>query len=799
MREELVCYHCGDICLDHIAADEKNFCCNGCKQIYQLLSENNLCNYYEFSDNHGIKARGKFAGSSFAYLDDESIIDTLCLFRSPTQINIRFSLPQIHCSSCVFLLEKLHQIEPGIIQSRVNFQQKDIFISFNPSVVSLRKIVELLSFIGYEPALSLQDAGPKKNSRVNKKQIIQIGVAGFCFSNIMMLSFPEYFSGGDIEQQGLKETFSLIIFFLSIPVFFYSASEIFKSAFKGLRQKQINIDTPIALAILVTFSRSYYEIFTATGSGYLDSGTGIIFFMLIGRWFQNKTYDSLAFDRQYQSYFPLGITIHKNGEEQNIPITKLELNDTVLIRNNEMIPADAILISGNANIDYSFINGENATQEKKPGELIYAGGKQMGVSIMAKVIKPASQSYITSLWNNSLFDKNKEATSSFIHPWSRYFTAVLLSVALLASLYWYWVDSSKVLLVLTSVLIVACPCSLLLSSTFTFGNMLRIIGRHHLFLKNATVIEAMAGISHIVFDKTGTITGQEKSVINYVGVPLSSAEISLIKSATAQSSHVLSQSLSRHIRLDPAAPLQDITAFREMNGKGINASTHDMTIRLGDGLFTFSESDPIPLNSSAVHVNINEDYKGYFEIKHTYREGMEQMLGTLKKKYALHILSGDNNAETTNLEKMFGKGTAMSFSVSPQQKLDYIKALQLKGANVLMVGDGLNDAGALRQSDVGLAVSEHKANFSPACDGIIDGNAVKDLSSMLRFACMGKFNVSIGFVFSILYNIIGISLAVRGELSPVLAAILMPISSISIVAISILSSSWSARRLKWGT
>ena len=796
MRTELICYHCGEVCTERISADENNFCCNGCRQVYLLLNENNLCNYYQISDTPGIKAKGKFTGERYAYLDDETVINKLSLFKSESQINIRFSLPQMHCSSCIYLLEKLHQIEPGIMQSRVNFQQKDIFISFNPSVISLRKVVELLSFIGYEPAISLEDSLHKQVEKINKKQIIQIGVAGFCFSNIMMLSFPEYFSGGYIEQQGLKETFSLIIFFLSIPVLFFSASEIFKTAYKGLRQNEINIDAPIALAIIVTFSRSYYEIISGTGSGYLDSGTGIIFFMLIGRWFQNKTYDALSFDRQYQSYFPLGVTINKNGVEHNIPITKLQINDTVVTRNNEMIPADAVLLSNNANIDYSFVNGENDTQEKNIGDLLYAGGKQIGTSILLKVIKLPSQSYITELWNNSIFEKNKETKSSFIHPWSRYFTAILLTVALIASVYWQWVDSSKVLTVLTSVLIIACPCSLLLSSTFTFGNMLRIIGKHKLFLKNATVIESLAHVNHIVFDKTGTITGQDRSVINYVGIPLSKNENSLIKSTTAQSSHVLSQSLNKYILQSTETLIPAILEFNEVNGKGISAKTSEMEILLGNSLFTTAETADKPMKSAAVHLRINDSYKGYFEIKHSYREGIGQMISQLKQKYTLHILSGDNDAEKENLEQLFGKDATMTFSVSPQEKLEYIKKLQDEGGNVLMVGDGLNDAGALKQSDVGITVSENKANFSPACDGIIDGSALKNLSSFMKFARMGKSVVSIGFTFSILYNFIGISFAVRGVLSPVFAAILMPISSISIVLIAILASSWSAKIIK---
>ena len=318
----MICYHCGDTCKETFALEEKQFCCEGCKQVYLLLNENNLCSYYDLDRQPGIKVKGKFIGERYAYLEDGSTIKKLVQFNSDTQTNIIFSIPQIHCSSCIFLLENLHRIDHGITRSQTNFQRKEVFIVFNPQMISLRKVVELLAFIGYEPYISLKDAVAKKAPAFNRKRIYKIGVAGFCFANIMMLSFPEYFSSGNIEQAGLKQTFTWLNLVLSLPVLFFSASGFFVSAWKGLRQRFLNIDAPIALAVLVTFGRSYYQIISGHGAGYLDSGSGIVFFMLVGRWFQDKTYDSFSFDRDYRSYFPLGVTVINEGEEKNIPVTQ---------------------------------------------------------------------------------------------------------------------------------------------------------------------------------------------------------------------------------------------------------------------------------------------------------------------------------------------------------------------------------------------------------------------------------------------------------------------------------------------
>jgi len=795
MPTPVICFHCGEQCDEIIEMDNKSFCCEGCKQVYLLLDENNLCTYYNFEKNPGIKAKGKFISERFAYLDDVVTAQKLVQFSSGTQTNVTFKLPQMHCSSCIFLLENLHRIEPGIIKSQTNFQRKEVFIIFDPKLVSLRKVVELLAFIGYEPYISLKDSTQKKATSFNKIQIYRIGVAGFCFSNIMMLSFPEYFSSGNIEQGGLKETFSWLNLVLSLPVLFFSAGGIFISAWKGLRQRFLNIDVPLTLAIVVTFARSYYEIISGNGAGFLDSGTGIVFFMLIGRWFQDKTYDSFSFDRDYKSYFPLGVSVIQNGIEKNIPVTQLKKEDTIIIRNGEMIPADAVLVKGNASVDYSFVSGESAPIRKNKGELIYAGGKQTGSAIELEIVNEASQSYITQLWNNDIFKHKKNAEKSFIHPWSKYFTLSLFAVAISAATYWGFNDPAKIWPAVTAVLIVACPCSLLLSATFTFGNMLRIFGKNKLYLKNAGVIESLAKTNTIVFDKTGTITQNHASVLVYNGTPLTQKELATVQAVTRQSSHPLSKIITNNLGLSNTSQLMAVDDFKEFSGKGIEAMVNNVPVRIGSAAFVneFYEAGGYD-TGSRIHVQLNDVHMGAFTIKNQYRTGIKDAIGNLQQKnYELHLLSGDNDAEKNTLSKLFGKEQKVLFNQSPQDKLDMVKQLQEQHKNVLMLGDGLNDAGALMQSETGIAVSDNSAQFSPACDAIIDGEQVGKIDRLLAYARSGKNIVTASFILSILYNFVGLSFAVQGTMSPIVAAILMPASSISIVLLVTALSSFSAK------
>jgi Cu+-exporting ATPase len=796
------CYHCGETCDQSIKIDEKLFCCEGCKQVFLLLNENNLCNYYDLEKNPGIRAKGRFTDNRFAYLDNEEVILKLLRFRDQNQSHVQFYLPTMHCASCIWLLENLHRINPAIISSKTNFQRKEVFIVFDETKISLRKVVELLAFTGYEPYITLNDGEKKKEKKISRTHIFKIGIAGFCFSNIMMLSFPDYFASGNIEMDQLKHTFQYLSLVLALPVLLYSASEFFVSGYKGLRQGWLNIDAPIALAIIITFSRSVYEILSGTGPGYLDSMSGIVFFMLIGRWFQNRTYDAFSFDRDYKSYFPLGVSVLEDGKERNLPVSDLKKGDMILVRNEEMIPADGVLRQGIASIDYSFVSGENTPVDKRKGELIYAGGRQIGTSIHIEVVTPVSQSYITQLWNNDIFHNKKNKEQSFIHPWSRYFTYALFTIALLSAIYWWVNDPAKIWPAVTAVLIVACPCSLLLSATFTYGNMLSLFGKKKLYLKNSSVIETLGKVDTIVLDKTGTITHHKSSLVYFEGETLNEQEKLRIKTITSHSTHPLSKMIAASLDTEKTDRLA-IEGYREISGKGLEGLINDEPIKIGSYEYVAGSKEgslsPYLTNSLSnpgVHVKLGNRVRGRFLVSNDYRAGIGEMAASLKaNSYDVHVLSGDNNQELDNLKHIFGQDLKVLFRQDPQDKLNYIRQLQESGRKVMMLGDGLNDAGALRQADVGIAVTDATNLFSPASDGILDGSMVHKLDRLLKFGKTSKTIVTASFILSILYNIVGLSFATQALLSPMIAAILMPASSISIVAFVSIYARIAARKI----
>jgi Cu+-exporting ATPase len=843
------CYHCGDTLRgERVEHDGKLFCCSGCKVVYEILEQNNLCQYYSLEQSPGLQPNS-IERARYDFLSDDTVQKQLLNFSDGTHASVTLSLPSIHCSSCIWLLEHLYRLDAGITSSQVDFLKKQITISFSREKTSLKNIVVLLASIGYEPELRLDTVGKKAESDTTRSLYYKIGIAGFCFGNAMLFSFPEYL-GVDPGETALKELFSYLNLLLGIPVFFYCSSDYFISAVKGLRRGIINIDVPIAIGILLLFGRSAYEILSHTGAGFIDSLCGLLFFLLLGRVFQSKTYDRLNFERNYKSYFPISVTTKKNGVETTIPISSLTTGQRIVIRNNEIIPADSMLLQGNGLIDYSFVTGESTPVEKVLGEMIYAGGRQVGGIIELEVMKEVSQSYLTQLWNKfDTIKKERGELSELSNTVSKYFTLVVLSLAALVGAYWLKYDVKTAIAAFTGILIVACPCALAISIPFTLGTAMRIFGRKQFYLKNTSVIESLSKVNTIIFDKTGTITHPQKSSVEFTAcsrdlygrgkgntVELTLDEKIAILSLAKNSMHPLSKVIydflsiqpslsnvilsdvpkeraknlhesndeirrpadpSTSLRLTAGPPQNDeggkaatiaavsVEHYEEIAGKGISGIANGHLVKIGASKFVgLKQSNHHGMNESRVYLSIDNVPRGYFSIKNVYRSGLDKMIEELRQQYEFVLLSGDNESERVRLQSLFPKQTDLRFNQTPVDKLDVVRHFRNSGKRVLMIGDGLNDAGALMQSNVGIAVTEDTAQFTPSSDAILAGDSFALLPTILRFSKTSVGIVVTSFVFAFLYNLVGLFFAVQGALSPILAAILMPASSITIVVLT---------------
>ena len=795
MSEDLKCIHCGNSCGKSPVIFEGNpFCCSGCSTVYQILHTSELKQYYQIAQMPGIRIENENlpANETYAFLDLEKFKSKILTFSEGGISKVSFFIPEIHCASCIWLLENLHSLNPGVIQSFVNFPKKEINITFKENEVSLRELVELLVSIHYIPEINQHSIEKPQTDHLDKKLFIKIGVAAFSFMNTMIYHFPQYLPGHEFLENDIRRMFGWLSVLLAIPVLSFSASDYFLTAWKSLKKGIISIDLPIALGLITLFTQSLVEIISGKGIGYIDSLTGLVFFMLIGRWYQGKTYQALSFERDYKTYFPLAVTKITNSGNETIPLEDLKAGDHILVRNQEIIPADSILKSGNANIDYSFVTGESMPVTKSAGDFVFAGGRQVGSAIELTIEKEVQQSYLTQLWNqteNPLTIVNK--LNTIVNRVSQYFTVIVVFIAISAGLFWLLNKPEIALFSFTSVLIIACPCALALTVPFTFGSTMRQFGRKGFYLKNTAVIEHLYKVDTVVFDKTGTITNAQTSDIRFVGRGLSAEELLIVKSLAFHSSHPLSKTIFQSIKEDK---LLEVSDFKEIPSLGISGIIHGIRINMGSKYFVSGEKKEDENLKTEVWIYLKDSVAGHFQLENEYRPGLHELIRKLKKTHELHLLTGDNDAEKARLTAIFDDEKNLHFNQTPTDKLDYIRKLQKEGRKVLMIGDGLNDAGALNESNVGIVIADNVFNFSPACDAILQSKQFAKLNQFIEFTHQSMNIVKAGFLISFLYNLVGLSFAVQGNLTPIVAAILMPISSVSVVVFASFSVNLAAKR-----
>ncbi|HHG86307.1 MAG TPA: HAD family hydrolase [Bacteroidetes bacterium] len=330
-----------------------------------------------------------------------------------------------------------------------------------------------------------------------------------------------------------------------------------------------------------------------------------------------------------------------------------------------------------------------------------------------------------------------------------------------------------------------------LAAPFTLGNTLRILGRNGLFLKGPAVVERLAKVDTLVFDKTGTLTHSGVAGVNYVGQAIATADQVRIRSLLRQSTHPLSRQLFSGLGGKADLEVQD---FQEILGSGLSAKVDQKQVLLGSASYVGTSAEENG-QGSKVYVSIDGEVKGNYQLANAYREGLPILLGQLEADYDLALLTGDTAGEQQHLQRIFPKKSALRFQQSPQDKLDYIRERREAGDTVLMIGDGLNDAGALQQSNVGIAVAEDIAAFTPASDAILAAASFSKFQKFLRFSQTSIGIIRASFVLSLLYNIVGLGFAVTGNLSPLVAAVLMPASSVSVIVFTtVLANVFAWRR-----
>ncbi len=774
------CAHCGDICpAGDPASDRPQFCCAGCETVYLILSGNDLADFYRIDRTAGRSQRNA-PPRDYAWLELEKLSTTLVRYRDAERWQLELELPAIHCASCVWLLERLPRLLTGVLGCQVDITRKKAIVSFDPRQTDLRSVVELLARIGYPP--TLRPATETGERRVDRGLLYRIGVAGFCFGNIMLLSFPEYLGlgGADAGAAFIETAVGYLILLLALPVLLYAGNGFLSAAYRAVTAGRVTIDLPIAVGMLALFGHSVVEIGTGAGPGYLDSFAGLVFFLLIGRWFQSYTFSRLDFDRDYRHYFPIaGHRLHSDGSTTPVASEDLREGDHILVRPGQVIPTDGrLLATPEAGIDYSFVTGEADPRPVTAEQEVFAGGRATTSALRIRVDKVFSQGYLLQLWQRDRVgdrDGDTEPSGRLV----RVFTVGVLLIAAATFAYWYGSDTGRAYRSATAVLIIACPCALALATPFAYGTLQRLLGRVGCYLRSGGVIRRLSTIDTFVFDKTGTLVGETPyESLTYLERD-GTDSLPVFLAMALQSTHPRSRALAATLgELD--LPPESVGEVREIVGSGLLLRYRNREFRIGSAEFcgvtdgrgrTFATIDGravLGLNPPATRL----------------RPGARELLTDVGEVGPVYLLSGDHPPQVPFWSDHL-RSDRVHFRMSPFDKEKFIGGLQSSDRKVLMVGDGLNDAGALRAAEVGVAISEAEFAFSPACDAILDSGRLAALPGILRGCRRLRWVTGLSYCLALVYNVVGLSYAVTGTLSPVVAAILMPLSSVSVVLFAV--------------
>jgi Cu+-exporting ATPase len=728
--------------------DGNDYCCTGCATADAMLGG---------SDQEGPSVKLIDRYSHLSLIDHKEGLDKI----NGNHWQWTIQLPGIHCTSCLILLERMGEWLPGVRDVRVAFSAKQAVVQFDPEMISVSRLAAWLDFVGYPPSIITQ----KKKTTSG---IAELGITGFAMGNAMMSAFPEYF--------GLSEetNYQLLYFFRYSTAFFATISLVVAgkfyliNAYKAVRNRQWSLDIPIALGMLALWVWSAHLLFTGQNGGYFDSLSGLIFFLILGRFLQGRTYAAFSFERTVDDFLP--ISVFSLTREEFVRLGDLKEGEEYQIPTEGIVPVKSILM-GKAELDYSFITGESELQQLYRDQTIFAGARNAGSTLIAKVLQAPSQSEVEGLWKS----KDRETTGWVSERITATFTISVLIISVLATVVWWFLNPERAIEIGVSVLIIACPCALSLAAPFAYGTASKLLSDMGLYMKSGLGIEKLAAAQRFFWDKTGTLT-ERASTVNIT--ELSEGDKSVFRAMVGRSSHPVSRLLAQYLQEGPKATL---SRWEEHVGKGIEAEFEGQTFALGSAQWLNTTGDQTVMA-------IEGHVVGGFGSEFSYRANLTELFQAITDLGGEHaLISGDHPRELPRNWSKYFEGKS-HFNKSPEQKSSLVQGQK----NAVFLGDGLNDVKAMESADLGIAVVENSMSYIPKSGGVLLANQLLELPAMIRYSRRVRSLVKWAYMLSLLYNLSGVALALFGALSPVVAAILMPLSSISVVLFVVLG----ARALK---
>lgn len=823
------CYHCGEPLNQHhtysavIGETKRHFCCNGCLSACLIIYGAGEESYYKKRSSPAPKLFDTLPDSILSgdgvYIAPEaksklnqaydipSVLDEYVESQGENRSRILLSIQGIHCSSCVFINERILSKTKGIHDATVNYETGRASILYDPSIIKLSQIIGVVQSIGYDARPIRSGQRSESIKKEGQELLWKMGLSAFLAGNTMLIAMSLWFNFFDHSMTPkIKEFFHWWEFLFATPAFFYSGSVFHRGWKSFLRSGFVGMDFLISTGISIAYFYSVFVVFSKSGEVYFDSVTTIIFFLLVGRYFEwMAKYKQRLRMEELVRPLPAHCTRIRNDEEEIIGIKELKRGDVIKATPGMELPADGILMSDRCEVDESVLTGESMPVLRASGDRLLAGSRIVSGEAMYRVDslpEESSLSVLSRLADSAGMGKSGiERITLKIIP---YFSTAILLVAAGAFLGWYFwggLDFNSAIVVAIAVLIVSCPCALALAVPTAIGSGMYLGLTRGILVRDGGVLEALNRVDQIFFDKTGTITRGKPSVVNALHLTDLNDSLNMIEFMEQGSPHPVGKALLDYVRKMKSGSndlLDSGHAIQEIPGKGILLHSESDEYRLGN--IKYLEEGGVSLtndvlsflqenhNTSIVGLSRGDQLYSVLALKDTPEENAIQTIRSLKQEgLGVSILTGDNVGASRDVGKLIGLDDKNVYAgLLPSEKETIVKASVDDGNTVAMVGDGYNDAIALSRASVSIVLSRGAPLSLEHAGLILLQNDLQGLNRARTLARRTLRTITLNLSLSLLYNSIMIPIAASGLLQPVWCALFMSASSLTVVGISIL-------------
>ncbi|PHS25392.1 MAG: copper-translocating P-type ATPase [Methylophaga sp.] len=793
------CYHCGlpveqqGYFAAEVADEKRQFCCFGCQTVCQTIYQAGLQSFYKKTPQQTVLAPPPVIPPEIASYDlDEVQADYVDVKAKIRTINLL--VEGIHCAACVWLIEKVLSTQGGVVTASVNLTSRRLRLSWNNSEATLSSILQALGSIGYAAIPFDAETAEGVLAKAHKSLLYRMAFAGFAMMNLMWVSIALY-TGADEGE--FRNWFHWIGFLIATPTLFYAGFPFLRNAILGLKHRHLTMDLPIAIGASATYIYSTYITFTGSiyGDVYFDTVVNFLFVILVGRYLEAVSKrEALSATTRLLELQPKLATVVTAEGAKIVPIRAVVVGDLILVKPGEKIPVDGIVVDGQSAVDESMLTGESIPVLKMVDDNVVAGsinGEGAFTVEAQHVVRNTALAKIINLMEDAQASKAPiQCTADKIVPW---FVVVTLSLACFTFLYWLPSDFEKALLAATSVLIITCPCAFGMATPMSIAVAAGVGAQHGILIKQGSALESLSKVTQFVFDKTGTLTQGQLRVVAIEAISGLSEDELLLLAASVEyhSEHGVAKALVTEAATR-ALTLLSTTGFVSSPGLGVHAYLKQQQIVVGTERWLKSQNIAIEqqwkiqqdtfeqAGISCVFVAQDNTLIGIIGLADQLRENAQKTVSLLQEQgIAITVLSGDKQNVVDAITAELGDVTRYA-EVLPEDKSKLVKKLQ-QDHIVAMVGDGVNDAPALIQADVAIALASGTDVSIESADIILSHNELYKVAEAKKLADHTLRTIKQNIAISITYNIIMIPLAMMALVSPLVAAVTMPISSLLVI------------------